>query len=194
MKMTCRVVREKSVSFYCAVFMMSLVVMCCLVLSIGKSVKAYEATDAVTSSNNSTAGSAEPNHSSSETTVWAWGYNRYSQLGIGSVIIRKKPVMIGGLSNVVYVAGGNYHSLAVKSDGTVWAWGNNTSGQLGNNSTTNSGTPVQVSSLTGVVAIAGGYYHSLAIESGIASDGGGVTASHGRWNWKLLLKGSENQR
>ncbi|HHT9146476.1 MAG TPA: hypothetical protein ACFYD4_12535 [Candidatus Wunengus sp. YC61] len=89
MKMMCRVIRGKSVSFYCAVFMMSLVVMCCLVLSIGKSVKAYEATDAVTSSNNSTAGSAEPNHSSSETTVWAWGYNSYGQLGIGSVVNRR---------------------------------------------------------------------------------------------------------
>jgi hypothetical protein len=34
-----------------------------------------------------------------------------------------------GLSNVVALAGGGYHSLALKSDGTVIAWGNNAFGQ-----------------------------------------------------------------
>jgi hypothetical protein len=116
MKMTCRAVREKSVSFYCAVFMMSLVVMCCLVPSIGKSAKAYEATDAVTSSNNSTAGSAKPNHSSSETTVWAWGLNSAGQLGNNSTTSSQTPVQVSGLSNVVAIADGESHSLALESE------------------------------------------------------------------------------
>ena len=57
---------------------------------------------------------------------------------------------------MVAIAGGGYHSLALKSDGTVWAWGYNGYGQLGDGSTTNRLTPVPVSGLTGVVAIAGG--------------------------------------
>jgi hypothetical protein len=62
-------------------------------------------------------------------------------------------------------AGGEHHSLAVKSDGTVWAWGYNYYGQLGDGTTTDRWTPVQVSGITGVVAIAASRYHSLALLS-----------------------------
>ena len=57
-----------------------------------------------------------------------------------------------GLTNVVSVAGGTAHSLALKADGTVVAWGDNSHGQ----STVPTG-------LTGVMAIAAGAYHSLAL-------------------------------
>jgi hypothetical protein len=32
----------------------------------------------------------------------------------------------------IAVAGGDVHSLSIKSDGTLWAWGNNSFGQIGN--------------------------------------------------------------
>ena len=38
---------------------------------------------------------------------------------------------VGTLTNVVAVAAGAYHSLALRGDGTVWAWGRNNLGQLG---------------------------------------------------------------
>ena len=66
----------------------------------------------------------------------------------------------GGLSNVVAIAAGGYHSLALKSDGTVVGWGDNGYGQ----------TTVPAG-LSNVAAIAAGGYHSLAllgIEPGIA--------------------------
>jgi large repetitive protein len=75
------------------------------------------------------------------------------------------PVQVSGLSGVVAIAGGYFHSLALKSDWTVWAWGYNLYGELGNGTTTQSDTPVQVSGLSGVVAIAGGDYLSLALVS-----------------------------
>ncbi len=52
------------------------------------------------------------------------------------------------------IAGGNFHSLALKSDGMVAAWGNNGRGQ----------TTIPVG-LSNVVAIAGGEYLSLALKS-----------------------------
>jgi hypothetical protein len=58
------------------------------------------------------------------------------------------------LSNVVAIAAGNYHDLALKSDGTVVAWGRNDDGQ----------TNVPAG-LSRVVAIAAGWYHSLALKS-----------------------------
>src|ERR1700682_2745136 len=51
-------------------------------------------------------------------TVSAWGNNNDSQ--------RQTPP---GLANVVAVAAGNIHSLALKSDGTVVGWGFNLFGQ-----------------------------------------------------------------
>ena len=75
--------------------------------------------------------------------VVAWGDNRYGQTNM--------PV---GLSNVVAVAGGWYHSLALKSDGTVAGWGYNGNGQ----------TNVPVG-LSNVVAVAAGGNHSLALKS-----------------------------
>ncbi len=96
-------------------------------------------------------------------TVAAWGYNYLGQLGnnqSGTFAVK-----VSGLSGVTAVAGGRYHSLALKSDGTVWAWGYNGSGELGNNSTTNSSVPVQVSGLSGVTAVAAGTYLSLALKS-----------------------------
>ena len=68
-------------------------------------------------------------------TVWAWGYNYYGQLGDGSTDSstgnRSTPVQVSGLRGVIALAGGGYHSLALKSDGTVWAWGRNYHSQLG---------------------------------------------------------------
>ena len=58
-----------------------------------------------------------------------------------------------GLSGVIAIAGGAYHSLALKSDGKVVAWGYDGSGQ----------TDVPAS-LTNVIAISAGYDQSLALK------------------------------
>ena len=79
---------------------------------------------------------------------------------------------VGILSNVVAIAAGTHHSLAVRSDGTLVAWGHNAVGEIGNPTTNTSfETPVQVPGvggagvLTGVVAVAAGEFHSLALKS-----------------------------
>jgi alpha-tubulin suppressor-like RCC1 family protein len=85
--------------------------------------------------------------------LWAWGANYSEQLGSGTSN-SNIPVQISGLDEVVSIAAGNTHILALKSDGTVWAWGTNYSGELGDGTNINSNIPVQVSGLTDVVAIA----------------------------------------
>jgi hypothetical protein len=69
---------------------------------------------------------------------------------------------------VTAIAGGAYHSLALKNDGTVWAWGYNGSGQLGDGMSglgNYRSSPFQVLNLTGVTAVTGGAYHSLAVKN-----------------------------
>ena len=110
-------------------------------------------------------------------TVVAWGQNSFGELGNATTTNSLTPTQVQGiggvgqLTNVVAVAGGGYHSLALRSDGSVVAWGNNSAGQLGDGTTTTRTTPVPVEgiggagTLTGVVAVAGGGYHSLALRS-----------------------------
>jgi alpha-tubulin suppressor-like RCC1 family protein len=95
--------------------------------------------------------------------VKAVGSNTLGQLGISlAPNILPNPAIT---SNVVRVAAGGAHTLAVKTNGTVWAWGDNGGGQLGDGSTTTRMTPVQVSALSNVVAVAAGNSHSLAVKS-----------------------------
>ncbi len=104
----------------------------------------------------------------SESTVRAWGYNFYGQLGNGENgygIYSNVPIQVNSLTGITAVAAANSHSLALKNDGTVWACGQNNYGQLGNGTNTDSNVPVQVSSLAGITAIAGGNFHSLALKN-----------------------------
>ena len=58
------------------------------------------------------------------------------------------------LTNVLAIAAGYYHDLALKADGTVVAWGDNSQNQLA--------VPAD---LTNVVAISAGRFHSLALKA-----------------------------
>ena len=80
--------------------------------------------------------------------------------------IGKKPFSekVDLTSEILTIAGGYFHSLAVKDDGTVWTWGYNKYGQLGNGTNSDNNVPVQVSGLTGITAIAEGRDHSLSLK------------------------------
>jgi len=104
-------------------------------------------------------------------TVWTWGRNQSGQLGDGTTANRLIPVQVLGgatgnlfLRNVIAIAAGDGHTVALRYDGTVWAWGANESGQLGDGTTTDRLTPVQVAGLSNVTAIAAGGSHTVAIQ------------------------------
>jgi alpha-tubulin suppressor-like RCC1 family protein len=99
-------------------------------------------------------------------TMMAWGANYEDQLGdcIYPSQDRSAPVAVaGGVSDVVAIAGGAYHSLAVKADGTVWGWGWNLYYQLGSSDSNAGWEPIRVSDLTNAVSVAAGFFHSAAL-------------------------------
>ena len=102
----------------------------------------------------------------SDGTVWAWGGNRYGQSGTGSVSDRIAiPRQLPGISDVISVSAGSYHTIALKNDGTVWAWGRNLWGQLGDGTSVDRLIPVQVTGISDVISISAGYQYSLALKS-----------------------------
>jgi alpha-tubulin suppressor-like RCC1 family protein len=99
--------------------------------------------------------------------LWTWGYNYYGQLGVNNTTDRLTPVttLLGG-NNWKSIAGGFYHTIALKTDGSLWTWGYNYYGQLGVNNTTSRSTPVTtLLGGTNWKSIAGGSYHTVALKT-----------------------------
>ncbi|WP_183129765.1 InlB B-repeat-containing protein [Bifidobacterium sp. wkB344] len=118
----------------------------------------------------------------SDGNAYAWGNNKYGQLGDGTGSSQKTPVKVGKPAGApadftyVQVSAGQYHSLAVGSDGNAYAWGRNDKGQLGDGTTSSQNTPVRVKTPDRktypdlpadftYLQISGGDYHSLALGS-----------------------------
>jgi alpha-tubulin suppressor-like RCC1 family protein len=99
-------------------------------------------------------------------TVWSWGLNTTGQLGDGTTIDKlTAPVTTAGLSNVIEVAAGLQHGLALKSDVSVWAWGSNGVGNLGDGTQWMRLSPVPSLGLDSVMAVRAGSGHSLALRA-----------------------------
>jgi len=95
-----------------------------------------------------------------------------------------------GVTDVVAVAAGAKHFLALKRDGSVWTWGENDSGQLGDGTTTPRDTPRRVMGFGSVISLAAGNDVTLAVKTdgtvwgwgrhiyGVTAKGLEVTSSH----------------
>ncbi|XP_078386063.1 putative E3 ubiquitin-protein ligase HERC4 [Cetorhinus maximus] len=104
-----------------------------------------------------------------------------------------EPQLLNSLSlrNIIQVACGNHHSLALSKDGKLFAWGQNTYGQLGLGTKGGSeDSPQCVTSLTGmpVAQITAGGEHSFALSLSGAVFGWGRN-NHGQ----LGLKDTEDR-
>ena len=97
-----------------------------------------------------------------EGAVYAWGFNYRGQLGLGDRVNHLVPTVVPGVSGIITVAAGSFHSLALSKDGTVMACGSNTEGALGLGDTVQRDTFTVVPGLKGVVDIDAGYMHSIA--------------------------------
>jgi len=99
-------------------------------------------------------------------TLWAWGWNKYGQLGDGTTVDRYIPVQIGTDRDWSQVDAGPFsHTLALKADNTRWAWGSNFRGQLGDGATTDRYYPVQTGTGQNWIQVTAGESRSVALKS-----------------------------
>ncbi len=102
--------------------------------------------------------------------VWSWGLNIYGELGTLDSVetgVPQQAVFPDGrpVTDVVAVAAGGYHTIALTSDGRVLGWGSNLIGELGTGWTSNGNRGALQAAITGVRMIAAGHDHSLAVTS-----------------------------
>jgi hypothetical protein len=115
----------------------------------------------------------------------AWGYGGlYGQVGNDLVERQPAPRGVGGVEDVIAVAGGDFHSLALSADGSIWGWGDNGVGQT----VTGSGPiPRRITGPGGEAlppfsAIASGPYTALAL-----GPGGTLWTWGGNWSGQAGL-------
>jgi alpha-tubulin suppressor-like RCC1 family protein len=112
-------------------------------------------------------------------SVVAWGENDEGQLGNGAVGSNKPlgmypkpsvtPVKVTGLKDIIAIAAGRKHAIALQKDGIVWAWGNRDEGAIGDGDAKPGGrvlsatAPIQVRGLTDITQIAAGPNYNLAL-------------------------------
>ena len=103
-------------------------------------------------------------------TVFAWGNNRSGQLGIGlpEFVSAWVPVPVPSLTNIVKVAAGSEHSVALSSSGELFTWGQGEGGLLGLGHTESAFSPQRLAAIDEtdpVTDVVCGGLHTLALTS-----------------------------
>ena len=133
----------------------------------------------------------------SDGTVWMTGYNDHGELGNGtkgihsSKFVKVKIDENTYLTNIVKIAAGEYHMLAVTKEGEVYSWGHNGYGQVGINS--NTSTEIYAKkvidttgegSLKNIIDVSAGQYYSIALDKdgNVYAWGAGTSYQLGNYN------------
>ncbi len=111
------------------------------------------------------------NHSlvlTSNGEVYAWGNNRWGQVGNGCNKDQLTPIKVMGFNNekVIMISCGGRHSLALTKSRSLFGWGENDFGELGIGNTVDSNEPklIEINDLT-ISKISCGHSHSLLLTS-----------------------------
>ncbi|XP_068185150.1 alsin-like isoform X2 [Antennarius striatus] len=103
------------------------------------------------------------------TEVWSWGRGSEGQLGHGDQLARLQPLCIKTLTaeEVIQVAAGSHHSLALTAHCQVYSWGSNMCGQLGHvNSPATVPQQAKLSEGLRVWGVSAGQSHSVLVADG----------------------------
>ena len=100
--------------------------------------------------------------------LWAWGnfFAGRSPWGDDGITVEAHLDPVKMMDDVISVAAGHGHTMAITSDATLWGWGHNMRGQLGDGTTEDRENPVRImDDVTSVFAVG-------SLTMAITSDGG----------------------
>jgi alpha-tubulin suppressor-like RCC1 family protein len=92
------------------------------------------------------------------------GGNGFGSLGDGTTVYRDAPGPVIGISNVVQLASGTWHGMALDAAGNVWTWGLDTSGQLGRARVLSRALAAVVAGLPRMAQVSAGLDHRLGVD------------------------------
>ncbi|EQC37076.1 hypothetical protein SDRG_05303 [Saprolegnia diclina VS20] len=106
--------------------------------------------------------------------VYGFGRNDYGQLGIGEAANAQQRIAVPTLvpelegKDIVRIACGCYHTLAVADNGMLYAFGRNNHGQLGTGDTNERVVPTPIDAFVGkrIAMVAAGFYHTVVLTGG----------------------------
>lgn len=76
-------------------------------------------------------------------TVLGWGDNTFGRVGVGSTQTTiSTPTALPGLTNIVELAGAEFHALALRGDGRVFGYGSNGNAQITGTAGSDSNVPL----------------------------------------------------
>eukprot|EP00930_Biecheleria_cincta_P027989 TRINITY_DN19542_c0_g1_i1.p1 TRINITY_DN19542_c0_g1~~TRINITY_DN19542_c0_g1_i1.p1 ORF type:complete len:659 (-),score=127.21 TRINITY_DN19542_c0_g1_i1:64-2040(-) len=130
--------------------------------------------------------------------AFTWGDNRFGQLGRPPVLKEENgepfPVLALLGEEVLQVAAGTHHCLALVAPGLVWSWGRNKAGQLGTGTLRDEVKPVKVCHSTGQDHFAQGTPLGQRNGEGIVTISAGMDSSVAAainsevWQWGEISK------
>ena len=122
-------------------------------------------------------------------SLWAWGDNLHSQLGIGKTPTRTpygydmdtwhlaiNPLPVKIMDDMAHISAGLVHSASIKTDGSLWAWGDNGFGQIGDGTVSffahrdpqyhkNNDRPSPIKIMDDVTLVSAGMFYTAAIKT-----------------------------
>ncbi|HEY5922337.1 MAG TPA: hypothetical protein VIV11_11730, partial [Kofleriaceae bacterium] len=96
-------------------------------------------------------------------SLWCWGENAQSQLGIGNATSSSQPQRVG--DGWKAVSAGWFHTCGIRDDESLACWGGNMAGQLGDGGMGARPVPTTIDE-TSWIAVDTGLYHSCGIKTG----------------------------
>ena len=99
-------------------------------------------------------------------SLWCWGGNSASQLGLGDTSPRTSPARVGTANDWMTVGIHIFHACALRRPGTMWCWGRRDEGAGGLPwSSTPVAVPTQSGAATDWVDVASGWFHTCAVRA-----------------------------
>jgi hypothetical protein len=101
----------------------------------------------------------------SDGTLWGWGFNANSELGIQGNTIITEPTQIGNNTEWQFVSSGAFHTMAITETGELFCFGLNNNGQLGDSTNIKKDIPTLIKNHSNWNIVSAGLINSFAIKN-----------------------------